>query len=281
MCVCVCGCARLCVFTQCCVRMSSSSLDALLQEKAALSAELARTSRELKQGRDRHRGAVRALASQWQLTHHLRRTTLIIYGLSDYVVDPAVKFLTNTGKQRHWPARSEDALRGITEELFLNTDPDEFAALVDTTNPLDPSAMQAALRVVREWRLLKWTGDLNYDKGVAPTTDAVLHQLEQERLRLPEAVRPDPMGDVEHARARQWARRWRARWGVRYGQIHVREAVALEDMRSKAAPCFRLLLGRKTAPSQCTISSCSATKKRSQNWDRLAVPVSGPKSPPY
>ena len=42
--------------------------------------------------------------------------------------------------------------------------------------------MRDALSYVEQWRLVGWTAQLNEDKGVAPSTEAVLQQLEMQRL---------------------------------------------------------------------------------------------------
>ena len=159
----------------------------------------------------------------------------------DCNAEPAVQFLAISGRHRQWPERSEDELRAIVEDSFLRATShqaglDEFAALLDTSSPSDPRAMQVALRVVQEWRLVAWTRSLNYDKGVSLSTEAVLQRLEQARLSLPEAARPAPRGTVDQGAARIWAARWRRRWGGRHGQIRAREAISLDDMRSKALP---------------------------------------------
>ena len=96
--------------------------------------------------------------------------------------------------------------------------------------------MKLAVDVVQEWRLAAWTQDLNYTKGVAPRTEAVLRQLEQARQALPEAVRPAHRGDVYHPPARVWAARWRKRWGGRHGRLRVREAIPSTTCGARYVP---------------------------------------------
>ena len=188
---------------------------------------------------------------------------LIIYGLAEYNAAPAVKFLASSGRKRHWPAKSEEELAALVEDLFLQTDPDDFAALVDSGAPSDPGAMQVAVGVVQEWRLAAWTQCLNYTKGVAPRTEALLRQFEKSRLGLPEAVRPAYRGAVEHPPARVWAARWRRRWGGFYGQLRVREAISVEEMRNKV----------------CRASLTRRDQARTQNWGPLGgTSFGGPKT---
>ena len=151
------------------------------------------------------------------------------------VANPAITWLANCGRQRHWPERSEAQLAEMVEDIFLGVeDFDELAALTDKTDPADPVAMRRALAYVEQWRLATWVGQLNSEQGVAPTTESVLGRKEAQSARLPEDVRPPAVGTSSDARARMWCRRWRLRWGARYARIRVREDVSFEEKRSKA-----------------------------------------------
>ena len=199
-----------------------------------MDAALADIRGEVKAERQRQKDMQRRQANAWKLTAVLEHTVLIIYGLTGYAAEPAVNFLAACGRRRHWPEKSEEELETIVVDLFLKVDAVELAGLTDTEGPADPAAMVAALPVVEQWRLVAWTAGANTTKGVAPSTDALLHRLEVERLKLPEAVRPEPRGTVADSRAREWARRWRRRWGGRHGKLKICEAISVPDMQAKA-----------------------------------------------
>ena len=232
------------------------TMEALRKQHEDLNAALAASRRELRKTRAQARRARASDEAAWKLGSGIVHAVLIMYGLARYNVSPAVKFLAGSARKRHWPSKSDEELGVFVEDLFLQSDPAEFDALQDTEAPSDPVAMKLAVDVVQEWRLAAWTQDLNYTKGVAPRTEAVLRQLEQARQALPEAVRPAHRGDVYHPPARVWAARWRKRWGGRHGRLRVREAIPVDDMRSKVCPA----------------SLASQDQTRTQNRVGLAAP---------
>lgn len=206
----------------------------LLGQKRALDDALSENRAELKRITRGRRDTARAAARAWQLSESMRRTALIAYALADYRVEPAVRFLIASGRQRHWPDKTEEELATLVEGHFLDVDETELAAITDMEDPADGQAMKAALPYVEQWRLAEWATRLNTDKGVAPSTEALLHQLEAQRLALPGPVRPEARGTVVDPSARVWASSFRRRWGARYGRIRIREHVPLEEMMLKA-----------------------------------------------
>ena len=122
----------------------------------------------------------------------------------------------------------------MVEDLFLAVDLDVLTGLCDLGNPSDPAAAKEAVRISEEWRLAQWVKQLNAQKGVAPSTDMVLAQLEAHRAELPEAMRPPWRGVAAEAWARAWAYRWRRRWGAFHGKLRARADLPAEEMRAKA-----------------------------------------------
>lgn len=218
-----------------------SAMDALLARKRELSAALTDNTRERKRARAQSRGAARAAARAWILPDQMRHSVLIAYTQADYEFAPATKLLAACGRQMHWPAKSEEDLVRLVEDLFLEVDEVQLAALTDLGDPSDAGAVHDAMRYVQEWRLADWTARLNVEKGVAPSTDALLRQLEAQRLVLPASARPAARGTSAEASARVWISAWRKRWGARYGRVKIREDVSVDDMRFKAGarPIFR------------------------------------------
>ena len=245
----------------------------MLGRKRALDEALAANRAELKRARRGARDSTRAAARMWQLSDSTRRIALIAYVLADYHVEPAVRFLVASGRERHWPGKLEEELATMVEDHFLEVGETELAAITDMEGPADGKAMKAALSYVEQWRLAEWATRLNTDKGVAPSTEALLQQLEVQRLALPELVRPDARGSVVEPRARVWASSFRRRWGGRYGRIRVREHVPLEEMMAKAGSgnsCPKVsVLGLTVSPIRGT--KTGAVKRR-QFWSRGPLP---------
>ena len=226
--------------------MAGSSLDELLETRRATRAALADTRAQL----GRARRQVRAEALVWVLPPPLQRAVVAMYQLAG-VAEPVVQYLRACGRERHWPERPECELVALVEDLFLQTDADDVAALVDPSHPADPAALKVAYRYLQEWETVAWARDLNTRRGIAPTNWSLLRRADQARLQVPEAFRQAPAGPAGEMRGRRVVRRLRQRWGGRHAAIAAGEHVTAEDMRAKVpdevAPEFA------TAPSRNTI----------------------------
>ena len=223
----------------------------LQRQKRAIDAALAVNRQELKKARWRQKDARRAEESIWRLNAFVSDVALIIYVLTGYFLEPAIRFLRSVGQKRRWPQKSEDELGLLVEQVFSAVDPDDIAALTDTAAPSKPAALRAAMKWVQEWGLVAWTRRLNEDKGVAPSTQAVLEKAEEIRPGLPEAARPAAQGTSAEARSRMWLRRWRSRWGGKLARIRLREDLSKQDMAEKAPEKLSIWgksLGAETAP---------------------------------
>ena len=204
------------------------------EQKRSLDTALADNAAELKRARRNAQARERAASRAWQLPAPLRRAALVAYALADHSVEPVVKLLAANGRKRHWPDKTQGELVTLVETLFLEVDEAELAGLADTEHPEDGGAMRIALPYVEELRLFLWASGLKRDKGVAPSTEAVLQQLEAQRLSLPGAVRPAARGTFADAKARVWAAAFRKRWGGRHGRLKCREHIPMGEMLTKA-----------------------------------------------
>jgi hypothetical protein len=213
--------------------MEDNPVDRLQKRKLELTQELAETAREARKARQQKKDKKKSEANAWNLSDLLVHAALIIYSLCGYMPEPCVVFLRACGRRRHWPEKSEDELQAIVENAFLAFNFDELASLVDVDHPADVSAMKAALPYVEQWRLVVWTRSLNARQGVPPSTESVLHRLEELRREFPEGVRPQPVGSAAEARARVWAGAWRRRFGGRHGRIPIRDDISQADLRRK------------------------------------------------
>ena len=142
--------------------------------------------------------------------------------------------MQHVGRRRKWPQRPVESLQEWTENLFLATDPRRLAELSDLDTPAVPAAMKLATLFWVEWGIAGWVGDANRRKGVAPSTEALLQELERRRLQLPEAARFPSRGGSSENKARVWAFQWRRRWGARHCRVRVREDISVAKMRAKA-----------------------------------------------
>ena len=213
----------------------SDKLEQLREEKRQLDAALRDAGRDLKRAKDKAREARRKEQRAGVLSAVERNTVLIVYTLTDYTGTPAARYLWTCGRKHRWPEKTWQELEVLAEDTFLEVDPDELAALGDMEEPSDVEAMKAALVFVEDWKLAKWTADMNRNHGVAPSTESVLQKFEEQRVALPEAVRPPSRGSAANSRDRVWVAGWRIRWGGQHARIRVREDIPTEELRSKVA----------------------------------------------
>ena len=184
----------------------------------------------------RARRRAEADSMMWLLPPHMQRASLIMFMLADYDTEPAVNYLAARARERQWPPRAAEVLATLVEDLFLQAHANELVALADASNADGPAALSVATKCVEEWRVVVWVRGLNAAKGVAPSTESVLHQAEARRLELPEAARGPPRGAVGESRARRWVALLRRRWAGRFGRVRVRDDLQPSQIQRKARP---------------------------------------------
>ena len=187
----------------------------------------------------------------WQLSEHLSRVAVIVYVLAGYVTEPAIVFLRNAGSARNWPDLSDGQFAHLVEQLFLDANENDIAALSDEANPLDSNAMVIALRYVREWRLVAWGKRLNEEQGVAPSVRMLVDKAHELGVTCSDGVFPKPIGRAVGSAARVWARRFRNRWNARVGVLKVHEVITVAEMQAKVSARARLFY-------PCMVALCHA-----------------------
>ena len=239
--------------------------DALEYAKRAVCKSLDEVRAEVR--RLQRRATTRAKA--WALSIQMQHVTLIAFVLSEYNVQPCVHYLRACGRERHWPAPSDDELATLVEHIFLHAELDHIAALSDTIDPSDIDALNIAVKYVHEWKVSDWAMRMNVNAGVAPCTEALLQQAEAARLCFPACVRPPNVGSIGEKRAKRWARRLRDRWGGRYGSVPAPECVEPENLCAKVRDCHTSvsIFGRHV----CAQTVCFGIASRALFATHLAI----------
>ena len=199
----------------------------LLETRAALTSALATKKKEIK-------AAQRRLRSQWCFSKLLQRAALILFGKGNSGSAVAAAFLSKEAKKRDWPEKADAEVRRIVEEWFLAVDIHDFNNLCDPANPSDLAAMRLAMNFWQEWSVAEYIEDANFNKGVAPSTAAVLDHCEQLRLDIPESSRPAARGTVAQGKGRAWAFRHRKRWDFSHGAIPTKDDMPVQERWEKA-----------------------------------------------
>ena len=87
--------------------MEARSREDLWKRKQELDTALAQVRREERRAKQRDKDAQKSQRTAWKMFTNLLHTVLIIYALAGYTAEPAVKYLVNSGRKRHWPDKSE------------------------------------------------------------------------------------------------------------------------------------------------------------------------------
>ena len=116
----------------------------LQRQKRAIDAALAVNRQELKRARWRQKDARRAEASVWRLTAFVSDIVLIIYVLTGYFLEPAIRFLRSVGQKHRWPQKSEDELGLIESKCFWRLN--QMTSPRSLTRRPRPSLLRCVLR---------------------------------------------------------------------------------------------------------------------------------------
>jgi hypothetical protein len=215
--------------------MEKATIEELKRRRSSIEEELAANRKATKAFNQQKRDEAKKSASCWRLGTWLTHVAVILVVRANGITDPAVRMLCVAAQRRQWPAKPEEEIRAMVEDLIYGMGYAELFALCEDENPTDLAAFKAAVRWSWEWELFLWVDKLNTNKGLAPSTGQVLLRAEKLRQELPERHRPVAIGTAAQSSSRMWAFRWRKRWGGRHGKIRVRDEISVDEMRAKAS----------------------------------------------
>ena len=161
------------------------------RRQGAIDAQLLALRGDIRRAQAKQRAKAKAQARAWVLGVSLLRVVVLIYWLADGVVDPAVFYLRQQGRQHHWPDKDDEELADLVEQVFAETADADILALTDTDDPLDVAALKEATRYGLQLRLRMWTLAQNRNGVVVPAGDN-LEEFEARRLEQPPALRRAP-----------------------------------------------------------------------------------------
>jgi len=181
--------------------------------------------------------AAKQRAGVWHVSQRQQHIVLIVFSESGFSDEPATLYLAQIGRRRGWPSATDAQLQRLVQDWFMAVDSGDLAKLTDAANPADAAALHDAQCWLEEWRLTTWARRQNVERGVAPSTAAVLQRLSDDRAA---AGHDDPCerGTTAEPAARMWASRFRRRWGGRYGRLTVGDDVDVPEVLEKALPLW-------------------------------------------
>ena len=233
--ICVCR-IIFCTFVRAGGAMEPTPLEAAMRERAELRASRQKLKHDIGNARQKVKKAEQAANKCWVVAGPLLNTIVIIMHLAGPATEAAAKYLALEAIRRQWPDKRAEELDDTVANCYLDYPDGELLDLIDAGSPSDGPSFAKAYEWVEQWRLYRWTAELNTKNAVAPSTEFVLQRYERNIAQVPEQLRPQHRGGSAEPRARMWALRWRRRWEGKMGKIPVTEDVPVETMRDKAAP---------------------------------------------
>ena len=206
--------------------------EALLDERMRLRSAL-NDARLLQRRCKRNRNA---LDSEWMLSERMIRITSICFVACDYDSGGAAEYLAAAGRQRHWPAKSNAALRSLAEDVFLRVDLSTLLSWVDFEEPADVSACREALRYAREYFVVARARHAN-EGGVAPSSAALLGWAQEFLWKFPGGCHPEALGTTRCKSSKKWLRKLRVRWKGKLRALPVAVPLPITEFRNKVRFC--------------------------------------------
>ena len=172
------------------------------------------------------------LNSEWMLTERMIRITSICFVACDYDSGGAAEYLAAAGRQYHWPAKSNAALRSLAEDTFLRVDLSTLLSWVNFEEPADVSACREALRYAREYFVVA-RARLANEGGVAPSSAALLRWAQEFLWKFPEGCHPEALGTTRCKCSKKWLRKLRVRWKGKMRALPVAVPLPIAEFRNK------------------------------------------------
>ena len=107
----------------------------LRAQAATLDADLADVRAQMKKAKQKRKDSAKQAKKAWVFTEYVSTVALILYVLAGYVSAPAVKYVMGEAARRKWPAKTEEEVQGLVEDVFLRTSENDIADFCDLETP--------------------------------------------------------------------------------------------------------------------------------------------------
>ena len=181
------------------------------------------------------------LSRQWVLKEDDRATALAIYMLSKGELALVFKYLRCIGGQRHWPHVCDDALTWLVTREFRDATDEYLISLTDAGVTAFPKALARAYGYLQKWVACGWNHAENLEGHNVYSSNVLLH-IEEQRVQIPECVRPESWGWPRSSKSasREFVRRWRNAYTGRMGKLLPRATdFSVEDFQVKARAAWQ------------------------------------------
>ena len=137
---------------------------------------------------------------------------LTLFMVSQYDTTIPLMFARGKRKRQIFPADATDKERSeAIEDLFLHGDLHTLTNLAAPTTVEQAKHLQKCWRLYTELQVVGWVTKMNFERGVAPSTNKILAQLNAAAAQGSSTADDIPQRHVSENKDRQWASRWRRR----------------------------------------------------------------------
>ena len=209
---------------------------ALQARREEASADLRQVRRALRRQQDRDRKRRRVTIPATAATMTPRDTTLILSALwiVDFVFTDSLTLLEHVRGPPAWGSLDTAGRGRLVENLFLDAGIHEVEAMVDATRMDNLLRLEELWVIHAEWQTARWVGDVNRERGVAPSSMLVYDRYSQLLLSTPEGVQHRCLRCRTTNAKRLWAVRWRRRWGAAMGKLAIGDLDPPDVLEAKA-----------------------------------------------
>jgi hypothetical protein len=195
--------------------------------------------------------------------------------LSGYDEDVSLAIVRRLACERKWsaPGGVPSGADFPVRDWFMEMSVSALDLLQNPVTAQQQSIKSEAIRLISEVRSVHWVRDQNFNRSVAPASDAVIEHYAEELGRFGEQKRAESLvasasssGRNARSKARSWCRTFRRNWSVSNSHLACRESLPLGELKDKAGGIQRkvphVALGplvlETTVFQICFVSACGA-----------------------
>ena len=208
--------------------------EALRVRKAAVREELRGLWRQERRLQDSARHSRTRPLSLENLSLPMRQLLMCAFWMVSFVHHDALVLLDHVRRPLVWGTLDAAGREALLEDVFTDTEIDDIALWMDEDEADNAHRLRELWTLKAEWKCAKWVGRVNAERGVAPSSRAVVQMYNHYLEACPEHLRPH-VARSAHARV-CWCERWRERWGAYLSKLKMGHLDPPDILCNKA--CF-------------------------------------------
>ena len=185
--------------------------------------QLKAVRREEQRAKRNHRNALRRgrVLTSARVSEGHRKQLLRMFYITQLDFDTAVNCISHASHPPPWSGLDFAQRRELLREVAAQHTAVEVAAWADPENGANRRALLYLWKLLAEYRAAQWVQEKNRARGVAPSSERVLEEVQSHLRRAPPALREQLLRGRSINAKRKWMQRWRKTWGASMGTLAV------------------------------------------------------------